>query len=99
MKKNIFVFVLALCVSTGFSQVYFAIDNIFLDPENPNTQDSVGIILSGDLTSTGSYIDTAFFEIIDNEIFITIDCNSTGGYQMLIDHEKTINLGLLPSGD
>jgi hypothetical protein len=99
MKKFFFVFVLAFCVSTGFGQVYFSVDDIFLNPDNPTTHDSVKIVLSGNLSSTGAYVDTAFFEIIDHEVNITVNCNTYGGFQVIVEYEKIINLGLLPSGD
>jgi len=99
MKKIISTILITFCVITSYSQVYFSVDNILLNPDNPTTQDSVKIVLSGYLSSTGVYIDTVFYEIIDNEIFISVDCNTTGGFQMLIDHEEIINLGLLPIGN
>ena len=99
MKKIFFVFVLAFFVSVGFSQVYFSVDDIFLSPNTPTTHDSVNIVLSGNLASTGAYIDTAFFEIIDHEVNITVNCNTDGGFDMIVEYEKIINLGLLPSGD
>jgi len=99
MKKIFFVFVLAFFVSVGFSQVYFSVDDIFLNPENPTTHDSVNIVLSGNLASTGAYIDTVFFEIIDHEVNITVNCNTDGGFDMIVEYEKIINLGLLSSGN
>ena len=83
----------------SFSQTYFAISQINIEPEYPTTEDSISIHLIGYLTETGVIIDNVEVLVQDNEVFLTINVHSSGGFQMLIDHTETINLGLLSSGD
>lgn len=99
MKNIAIIFALVLYSSLSFGQVYFSVEEVHLSPENPNTHDSVEIVLTGFLSNTGAYVDNTSFEIIDDEVFITVNCNTNGGFAMLIDHEVVMNLGLLQSGD
>lgn len=85
--------------SFSYSQTYFAISQINIEPEYPTTDDSIRIHLIGYLTETGVIIDNVEVLVQDNEVFLTINVHSSGGFQMLIDHTETINLGLLASGD
>jgi len=78
---------------------YFYVDSIKLEPQFPTTNDSIYIIASGDLSMTGSYVDSTYFEIIDNEIYITIDCGQNSGYMVFVPHDEIISLGFLNTDD
>lgn len=100
MKKFLITALILMTISSfSYSQNYFAISQINIEPEYPTTDDSIRIHLIGYLTETGVIIDNVEVLVQDNEVFLTINVHSSGGFQMLIDHTETINLGLLSSGD
>ena len=78
---------------------YFYVDTIKLEPQFPKTNDSIFIIASGDLSDTGSYVDSTYFETLNDEINITIDCGSGPGYPVFVPHDEIISLGFLDAGD
>lgn len=84
----------------GHAQTYFHVDQIAVDPSSPTDQDNVQLQVSGNLSSTESYVDTAFASASGFGIHLTIDAASTGGtgIPVLVPHTETITLGQLAAG-
>jgi len=98
--KKLYFFIFIFCISSiSFGQTYFVINQISIEPENPTTDDSINILLIGSLSEMGAYIEEVEVFIQDNDVFLTIHANSTGGFQMLIDYTESIELAPLFSGD
>lgn len=84
----------------GHAQTYFYVDQIAVDPAAPTDQDNVQLEVSGNLSSTGSYVDTAFATATGFGIQLTINAANTGGIgiPVLVPHTETIVLGQLAAG-
>lgn len=99
MKRLFALFILLFSITGLFCQTYFYADTITIEPVMPTDEDSISIIVSGSLSDTGSQIDSVGFNVIGNELFISMNCSSVGGFQVIVPHEETINIGMLEAGD
>lgn len=92
--------VLALvAVRLAAAQTYFYIDEIVVVPASPTTSDNVSIQLSGNLSSSGSYIVSADAQVNGSIVALTVIAASTGGLTVLVPHAETVSIGQLPAGD
>lgn len=98
MKKSSLIILFIIVGFVAYSQSYFVIEELHLNPEDPTSKDTIMITLSGFLVDSGSRIDTSFAYNEENEVFINLECSSTGGYQVTSDHDEEIVLGVLSAG-
>lgn len=98
MKKILFLSILFIINIFGFGQSYFMIENLYVEPENPDTRDTVSVILSGVLADSGSRIDTTYSYTEGFEVFINVESSSTGGFQVTSDRDEGVQIGFLNAG-
>ena len=97
MKHLILCAGLVLSIATS-GQTYFYIDNISVDPVAPTTSDNISIDLTGNLSSSGSYVAFTSANIVGNIVTLTVNSASTGGLAVLVPHTETIAIGQLAAG-
>lgn len=98
MKKSSLIILFFIVGFFAYSQSYFVIEELQINPEYPSSKDTIKVTLSGFLVDSGSRIDTSFAYMEENEVFINLNCSSTGGYQVTSDHEEEIFLGVFSAG-
>lgn len=94
-------FFLAAMIGSPFlaqAQTYFFIDQITVAPPAPTDQDEVYVHVSGNLSSSGSFVASATASVTGSVITLTIIAQSTGGLAVLVPHTEAIDLGQLSAG-
>ncbi len=93
-------FVLALFVTLSVvnAQTHFYINSISVAPAEPTETDAITIYLNGDLSSSGAFIVSSEYMLMDNIVHITVVAADPGGLAVLVPHSEEINIGTLPAG-
>lgn len=101
MKIKLFLSSLILAVSLHCSaQTYFYIESININPPSPTVMDMITIDLVGNLSSSGSFVQSTSYALFGFELNLTVDCGSGIGLPVLTPHTESIPLGgLLPAGN
>jgi hypothetical protein len=84
----------------GQAQTYFYIDQITVVPASPSDQDNVQLELSGNLSSSDSFVDTAFATVNGFAVTLMVNANTSGGIgiPVLVPHTETLHIGQLTAG-
>lgn len=80
------------------AQTYFYIGSIEVAPAEPTTEDAITIRLHGDLSNTGSSINSVSHILMGNIVHITVQATSGPGLDVLVPHSEEIMIGNLPAG-
>ncbi|MCB0794411.1 MAG: hypothetical protein KDB88_06710 [Flavobacteriales bacterium] len=80
------------------AQTCFYVHTIGQVPVAPDDQTPVSLVISGDLSSSGAYIVSAWASVAGGQVTVEISCTDPGGLAVLVPHDVTIPLGLLDPG-
>lgn len=89
---------LILASLSATAQTYFYIHSIAVEPAQPTNMDVITIALNGDLSSTGSSISDASWELAGNTVHITLTATNDIGMDILVPHTEEFVIGTLPTG-
>lgn len=85
-------------ITAAMAQTHYYINSISVAPTEPTESDAITISLTGDLSSSGAYIVSAEYMLMDNIVHITMVAADPGGLAVLVPHTEEINIGTLPAG-
>lgn len=88
----------AVSTSVAFSQTYFYINTISVDPVEPTTNDAITISLTGNLSSSGASVVSTSYMLMGNIVHITVNAVDNGGLGVLVPHTEEVAIGDLPEG-
>lgn len=98
LSRSISLTILLFAVHVVNAQTYFYISTISVSPAEPTENDAITISLTGDLSSTGSFVVSAEYMLMSNIVHITVTAADNGGLSVLVPHTEEVSIGTLPEG-